>query len=152
MPRVPGRNTNSCLPAIMRSTTSRSPRTGRSCLMTALTARRSSRYLKPSPPQALNARRTTARNCPPKKNPKPSTLCHRTKLWGLRWKSRWTRWRLATSPSYWTPRAVSSKRRSAWTLCLSRFRKTGWHSPGSRNCRTLMRSKPTPISFPHSAR
>ena len=68
------------------------------------------RYLKPSPPQALNARRTTARNCPPKKNPKPSTLRHRTKLWGLWWKSHWTRWRLATSPSYWTPRAVSSKK------------------------------------------
>ena len=44
------------------------------------------------------------------------------------------------------------KKASAWTLCPSRFRKTGWHSPGSRNCRMPTRSKPTPTSSPHSAR
>ena len=83
MPQAPGRNTSSCPPAIMRSTTSRSPRMGRSSLTTAPTARRSSRYLKLSPPQALNARHRTARNSSPRNYPKKAKPSHRSEPVGL---------------------------------------------------------------------
>ena len=64
------------------------------------------RYLKLSPPQALNARRRTARNSSPRKNPKPPTLRHRAKLWGLQWRFRWTKRRLATSLNCWMPKVA----------------------------------------------
>ena len=38
--------------------------------------------------------------------PKPPTLRHRAKLWGLQWRFRWTKRRLATSPSCWMPRVA----------------------------------------------
>ena len=97
------------LPAIMRSTTSRSPRTGRLLFDDRADSEEVEQVLETIAAAGFECEAHDARNCPPKKNPKPSTLRHRTKLWGLWWKSHWTRWRLATSPSYWTPRAVSSK-------------------------------------------
>ncbi len=42
----------------------------------------------------------------PRKRKKPPTVRHRANPWGLRWKSRSTRWRWATSPSCWMPKGI----------------------------------------------
>ncbi len=110
IPLAPGRNTSSCPPAIMKSTTLRSPRMGHSSLTTAPTARKSSGCWNPSPPLALNVSRRTALSNPlgkkPKKRKKSPTARHRAKLWGLQWRFRSTKRRLATSRSCWKPKEI----------------------------------------------
>ena len=78
-------------------------------------------------------------------------MCIRDRFQGLQLRYRWTRWQLAILPDCWMLRAVSLKRHLVWMLFQSKFWKTGHRSPGSQNFRILMRSRLTPISFPHSA-